>query len=179
MMRILDNLNARFERLFSAGRTACRLYRISHAVYRAGIPFLPHLIQLLNGLFHGIEIHYKARIGPGLRIAHPWGIVIGQNVTAGRNLKIYAGAVLGVKHTGQPAQPRIGDHVTIYAGAKVLASVGIGDHATVGANAVVTHDVEPYAFVAGVPARVVRIEKPAKEDDVPAGTSNPCAIDDS
>ena len=31
--------------------------------------------------------------------------------------------------------------------------VTIGDHAVVGAGAVVTSDVEPYAIVAGVPAK--------------------------
>jgi serine O-acetyltransferase len=178
MMRILDDLNARFERLLFAGRTACLLYRISHAVYRAGIPFLPYLIQWLNALLHGIEIHYRARIGKGLQIAHPRGIVIGRNVEAGRNLRIYTGAVLGVKTTGTPAQPRIGDHVAIYAGAKILGGVTIGDHATIAANAVVTHDVEPYAIVTGVPARVVRIDEPEEGRDEPVVAANQRTVDD-
>lgn len=178
MVHIFDNLNARFERLLTAGRTACWLYRISHAVYRAGIPFLPYIIQLLNGLLYGIEIHYKVKIGPGLQIAHPRGIVIGRNVKAGRNLRIYTGAVLGVKHTGMPAQPIIGDNVIIYTGAKVLGSVSIGDHATIGANAVVTHDVEPYAFVAGVPARVVSIDKTQGKTDTTTAATSQRTMDD-
>ena len=38
----------------------------------------------------------------------------------------------------------------------VLGGVTIGDGATVGANAVVTHDVDPGAVVAGVPAVPLR-----------------------
>jgi acetyltransferase-like isoleucine patch superfamily enzyme len=43
----------------------------------------------------------------------------------------------------------IGSNVTIVAG------VTIGRGALVGAGAVVTHDVPPYAIVAGVPARIL------------------------
>ena len=44
---------------------------------------------------------------------------------------------------------------SIGANATILCGVTIGEHALVGAGAVVTHDVPPYAIVAGVPARVV------------------------
>jgi acetyltransferase-like isoleucine patch superfamily enzyme len=49
----------------------------------------------------------------------------------------------------------IGNDVWIGTGAIVLHGVTIGDGAVVGAGAVVTADVEPYAIVAGVPARPV------------------------
>jgi acetyltransferase-like isoleucine patch superfamily enzyme len=47
----------------------------------------------------------------------------------------------------------IGDDVFIGVRAIVLSGVRIGKGAVVGAGAVVTKDVEPYSFVAGVPAR--------------------------
>jgi virginiamycin A acetyltransferase len=50
----------------------------------------------------------------------------------------------------------IGNDVWIGRRALILPSVSIGDGAVVAAGAVVTHDVAPYAIVAGVPARVVR-----------------------
>lgn len=40
--------------------------------------------------------------------------------------------------------------------ALILPGVTIGEGAVVAAGAVVTHDVEPYAIVAGVPARFLR-----------------------
>jgi acetyltransferase-like isoleucine patch superfamily enzyme len=49
----------------------------------------------------------------------------------------------------------IGDDVWLGAGSIVLPGVTIGDGAIIGAGAVVTHDVEPYTIVAGVPARPI------------------------
>ena len=47
----------------SNNRFAVLLYRISHSLYRRGIPVLPFLFQRLNAVLHGIEIHYRAEIG--------------------------------------------------------------------------------------------------------------------
>lgn len=51
----------------------------------------------------------------------------------------------------------IGNDVWIGANAVILPHVKkIGDGAIIGANAAVTHDVEPYTVVVGVPARIIR-----------------------
>lgn len=50
----------------------------------------------------------------------------------------------------------IGNDVWIGAHAVVRLGIKVGDGAIVGAGAIVTHDVPPYAIVAGVPARVLR-----------------------
>jgi virginiamycin A acetyltransferase len=50
----------------------------------------------------------------------------------------------------------IGNDVTIGANAIILPGITISDGAIVGAGAIVTHDVPPYAIVAGNPAKVLR-----------------------
>lgn len=50
----------------------------------------------------------------------------------------------------------IGHDVWIGANAIILRGVKVGNGAIVGAGAVVTKDVEPYAIVGGIPARVIR-----------------------
>jgi virginiamycin A acetyltransferase len=50
----------------------------------------------------------------------------------------------------------IGNDVTIGANAIVLPGVTIGDGSIVGAGSVVTHDVPPFAVVAGVPAKILK-----------------------
>jgi acetyltransferase-like isoleucine patch superfamily enzyme len=63
---------------------------------------------------------------------------------------------------GIPGHPRtngdvtIGNDVWVGSGATILSGVTIGDGAAIGADATVSEDVEPYAIVAGNPARLVR-----------------------
>jgi len=50
----------------------------------------------------------------------------------------------------------VGHDCWIGTGAVIMGGVTVGTGAVVAARAVVTHDVPPYAIVAGVPARIVR-----------------------
>lgn len=54
------------------------------------------------------------------------------------------------------ARVRVGHDVWLGHGAILLPGVQVGTGAVVAAGAVVSHDVEPYTIVAGVPARVLR-----------------------
>lgn len=54
----------------------------------------------------------------------------------------------------------IGNDVWIGMNAVILSGVHIGDGAIIGAGAIVTKDVEPYAIVGGVPAKVIRYRFP-------------------
>lgn len=76
---------------------------------------------------------------------HPIGIVIGDGVTLGQDVRIYQHVTLGLRQPGQGTNDRqypvIGDRVLIYAGAVIAGGVRVGDDAIIGANVVVTHDV--------------------------------------
>ncbi len=54
----------------------------------------------------------------------------------------------------------LGNDVWIGDGAVVVPGVTVGTGAIIGANSVVTRDVEPYAIVGGIPARVIRHRHP-------------------
>ncbi len=102
----------------------------------------------------GADIPLVAALGGGLRIPHPNGIVIHSDARVGPNCTVMAQVTLGTDRSGHA--PRIGGHVDIGAGAKIIGGVTIGDHAQIGANAVVVTDVPAGATAVGVPARIVQ-----------------------
>jgi serine O-acetyltransferase len=157
MKPLLSTWNSCFERFFSLSnnRLAVGIYYLSHKLNKWGVPFLPFSLQRANAWIHGLEIHYRAEIGKGLRICHSQGIVIGDRVKIGRGCAIYSSVVIGVNHTGGMFMPVIGNHVIFYSGAKVLGNVRIEDHAVIGANAVVLTDVPSGATAVGVPAKII------------------------
>lgn len=101
-----------------------------------------------------IEISRRAKIGPGLRLPHPMGIIIAPNVSVGSNCDLYADVRL-VLANGVRQGPQIGDHVFLGDGAKVVGAVTIGDHAIIGVSSVVTKDIPANATAVGIPAKVI------------------------
>ena len=101
----------------------------------------------------GAEIDLSCDIGGGLLIPHPNGIVIHPRVTIGPNCLLFQQVTLG---SDKGNAPKLGGHVDIGAGAKILGGVSLGDHARVGANAVVLDDVSEGDTVAGIPAKSIR-----------------------
>lgn len=99
----------------------------------------------------GAEIPLNAsRIGGGLLIPHPNGVVVHPEAAIGPNCLLFQQVTLG---TGpKPGVPRLGGHVDVGPGAKILGGVIIGDHAVIGANAVVLDDVPACGVAVGVPA---------------------------
>ena len=104
------------------------------------------------------DIPVNCNLGGGLLIPHPTGIVINPGATVGPNCLIFQQVTIGAG--GTPGLPRIGGHVDIGTGAKILGGVTIGDHARIGANAVVVNDVPAGATAVGIPARVLGAEAP-------------------
>lgn len=107
------------------------------------------------------EIHLNTKIGGGLRLTHPTGIIIHPDATIGVNCMIFHQVTLAGRVV-------LGGHVDIGAGAKLIGPLTVGDHAVIGANAVVTGDVPPGATVAGVPARVISRERHAPRPNATA-----------
>jgi serine O-acetyltransferase len=94
----------------------------------------------------------SAHLGGGLLLPHPQGVVIHPDAEVGPNCLLLQQVTLG---TGpRPGTPKLGGHVDVGAGAKVLGGVTIGDHAVIGANAVVISDVPAHAVAVGIPAVV-------------------------
>lgn len=107
----------------------------------------------------GADIPLTCRLGGGLMLPHPNGVVIHPDAVLGPNCMLFQQVTLGVG--SRPGLPILGGHVDVAPGAKILGGVTIGDHAVVGANAVVLRDVRSFGVAVGVPA--IDIGDPPKE----------------
>jgi serine O-acetyltransferase len=101
----------------------------------------------------GADIPLTCKIGGGLLLPHPNGVVIHPEARVGANCLIFQQVTIGSR--GGHGFPEIAGHVDIGAGAKILGPIHIGAHARIGANAVVLSNVPVRAVVAGVPAKIV------------------------
>jgi serine acetyltransferase len=136
---------------------------ISPKVLRAPFSVLYRALYRSVRNVYGIELPYSARVGRRVVFEHQSGIVVHGNAEIGDDCVIRQGVTIGNRRLDRPFDaPRLGNGVSVGAGAKVLGAVRIGDGAKIGANAVVCDDVPEGAVAVGVPARVVR-RVPAEE----------------
>lgn len=84
----------------------------------------------------GAEIPINCRIGGGLAIPHPNGIVIHPQAQIGVNCLIFQQVTLGTRRGG--GVPVLEGHVDVGAGAKIFGEVVISAHSEVRANSVIT-----------------------------------------
>ncbi|MEA2509149.1 MAG: serine O-acetyltransferase [Actinomycetota bacterium] len=155
------------------GPLALVLYRLSHVIWMRGWQTAAELMWRVNLFLTGADIHPGAEIGPGLRITHTSGLVIGRGVRIGANVTILHEVTLGgagrafFDETFTDGFPVIGDETKLMVGAKVLGPVRVGKGCYVGANAVVTRDLpDGEALTQGGNVRELRKRVEALEQEL-------------
>lgn len=136
-------------------------YKIGYYFDRKGGKFAHLIISYLRYkqiTKRNCQISYKSKIGKNIEFAHPLGIVIGDFVVIGDNVKIWQQVTLGShgKREFPLEYPIIKNNVKIFAGAKVFGNIIIGENSVVGANAVVNIDVPANSVAVGIPCRIIK-----------------------
>ena len=129
-------------------------YGVRPGLLRRPLSFVYKCLKIAVQAGTGIDIPCEKRIGRRLTIEHFGGIIVSGDSVIGDDVVLRNGVTIGLKRTGIPGAPVIGNRVDIGAGAKILGPIRIGDDAVIGANAVVLVDVPAGALAVGVPAVV-------------------------
>jgi serine O-acetyltransferase len=141
-----------------------RIHRLAHWLWRRHVPLLPKLLKIVNRVVFSVVLPPQVQVGERVLFSYQGlGTVVHRDVVIEDGAVISTGVTLGGRG-GRVGAPHIGAGALIGTGAKVLGPVKVGKGASVGANAVVLSDLPDYAVAVGVPARVVRINRP---EDVP------------
>jgi serine acetyltransferase len=127
---------------------AALFYRVSRWLARHRLRPLAEVGWALSKFLTHIDISPWAYVGPGLYLYHGLGTVIGKGSHIGKRALICHGVSIG-------GGAVLGDDVTVWAGAQVLAKQTIGSGCEIGTNSVVTTDIPAGSIVFGIPGRVV------------------------
>jgi serine O-acetyltransferase len=138
----------------SPGLSAVLLFRLQDSFFKLKLLLPAYLIHRLNMNLFGIDILPGAKIGGGLRIDHPVGIVIGAGARIGTDCILLQNVTVGTRFIDSEKYdnqyPVVGNKVIIGAGAVILGDVNLGDECTIGANSVILADVLDGTTVSGL-----------------------------
>ena len=146
------------------------LYTIAHEISNNGNIDLCDKIYGLSKIISSADIFYGVQMPDIWFFDHPQGSVMGraeysdfftfsQGCTVGNNKGIY---------------PRIGKHVSMMSGSKILGNCKVGDHVILAANSyILDEDIPPYSIVFGMHPNI-RIKRitPDKFNELTASMFN-------
>jgi|GEM_PF-1514867 len=102
---------------------------------------------------HGLEMAKNVKIGAGLRLPHPRGVLLTKGMHIGENVSIYG----NVRFTRiWDEVPRIGSDVLIGDSVVFTGKGKVGNHVIVGAGSVVTGRFPDNVVIGGNPARILK-----------------------
>lgn len=143
--------NLRSQLVLALFRLAQKMHRLPGGLRWVGLPYLA-LYQLLVYWVLGMELNYKASVGPRLRLYHGYALVIHDGASLGADCALRQCTTVGSRK-GPDDCPVIGDRVDVGCNSVIIGRIRVGDGARIGAGSVVVHDVAAGTSVAGNPAR--------------------------
>jgi serine acetyltransferase len=112
---------------------------------------------------HGLEMAKRVKIGEGLRLPHPRGVLFTKGMEIGNSVSIYG----NVRFTRSWEHvPKLGNDVLVGDSVVFTGKGEVGNHVVIGAGSVVTAAFSDNVVIAGNPAMIIR-EKADSRDSPP------------
>ena len=148
---------------------AIKWQQLAHRFYCKNIPIIPGLISRWIHFCYSSDLSVRTVIGKGTTLGHGGiGVVINTEAIIGENC-ILAQNVTLAKHKG--GAPTLMNNVYVGHGSIIMGGVKIGKNSFIGALSLVNKDVPDNAIVAGIPARVMRIQTVEELEEHPCWKS--------
>jgi len=145
----------------------CQWAAHSHGARKILLPFATILHRFTTHTA-GMDLSWKAQIGPGLCIVHGWGLVVTPGARIGSNVTLFHGVTLGRRDRidagggrSNSEYPVIEDEVWIGPHAIIVGGATIGRGSRIAGGAFVTASVPAHSVVGGNPAVVLKKDCPS------------------
>ncbi|GLR76412.1 DapH/DapD/GlmU-related protein [Aliivibrio sifiae] len=106
----------------------------------------PLRLVIINFIFNS-EIPKSVVLGSGIRVPHPYNIIMHGNSNIGNNATIYQGVTLGSNEfLGNNSAPKICDYVVVGANSVIIGPITIGRNSIISACSLVSKDINENTF---------------------------------
>jgi serine O-acetyltransferase len=125
-------------------------YRVMRFLDQARVPLMPQIVSRMIRLVFGAEIHWRARIAPGVSIVHGVGLVLSHAAEVGPGCILFHNVTLGETRdpaSGRVGAPRLANDVHVGPGATLLGPIEIGSGTKIMAGVVLDHSVPAGSLV--------------------------------
>lgn len=140
-------------------------YRVMRFFRESRVPLVPQVISRLIRHLYGAEIHWDARIEPGVSIVHGVGLVVSHAAVVGQGCILFQNVTLGENldgATGRIGAPRLERDVHVGPGATLLGPITVGEESKVMAGTVLMRSVAPRSLVQAPEAQVAQRAQPGE-----------------
>lgn len=141
-------------------------YRLMRLADACRVPLAPMVISRVIRHLYGAEIHWKARLAPGVSVIHGTGLVISHAAEVGTGCILFQGVTLGESISplsGEVGAPRLGPRVHVGPGSQVIGPIVVGDGTKIAAGSVLTRSVPANSLVAPPEAVVTARQRGSRQ----------------
>lgn len=141
--------------LFSSGFHLVFAYRVGAFFHRLHLRPISLLVEKFIYHWYHCVFPCSARIGPGLWVPHPLGIVLNSRARLGADVWLRQGfEIVHIFPEDKDKTGIVGDRAQLNSGAILLRGAVVGHDSIVAARAVVTSYIPPGHVAKGIPAKV-------------------------